>query len=55
MTFCFSYLRAAKRGDEVFINAECVKVGKTIAFTTADIKDKTGKLLAQGKHTKYVA
>ncbi|CAG8691964.1 11631_t:CDS:1, partial [Cetraspora pellucida] len=36
-------------------NAECVKLGKTLAFTTVEMHNKAnGKLIAQGRHTKFV-
>ncbi|CAG8498545.1 8499_t:CDS:2 [Funneliformis caledonium] len=52
-----SFLNAAKEGDVMSMqDAECVKLGKTLAFTIIDIKSKgNNKLIAQGRHTKYVA
>ncbi|KAK4307991.1 hypothetical protein Pmani_020286 [Petrolisthes manimaculis] len=50
-----SYMKAAKTGDEILINAELLKSGKTLAFLSADIVNKeTGALIARGSHTKYV-
>ncbi|KAG9295653.1 hypothetical protein G9A89_002971 [Geosiphon pyriformis] len=46
----------ANLNEVLKIDAECVKVGKTLAFTTIDLRNKeTGKLIAQGRHTKFVA
>lgn len=49
-------MRPALLGETVVINAKCLKVGKTLAFTAVDLLNKdTGKLIAQGRHTKYIA
>lgn len=54
-TVLFRYLKAAKTGEEILINAETLKVGKTLAFLTVDVTNKeSGELIAQGTHTKYV-
>lgn len=48
-------MKAAKSGDEILINAELLKSGKTLAFLSADIVNKeTGALIARGSHTKYI-
>ncbi|XP_060630894.1 acyl-coenzyme A thioesterase 13 [Anolis sagrei] len=50
-----TYVSAAKIGDEILITAEILKQGKRLAFTTVDLTNKaTGKLIAQGRHTKYL-
>ena len=49
-----SYMRAAKIGDVVTMETECKKIGSTLAFMEATLKNSDGKLLAVGKHTKYV-
>lgn len=50
-----SYIRSAKTGEEILINAETLKVGKTMAFLDVDITNKeTGDLVARGSHTKYI-
>lgn len=50
-----SYLRAAHPGDILTIKADCSKAGKTLAFTSVDIfNKKDGKLVAQGRHTKFL-
>ena len=38
----------------VSIHADTLKSGKLLTFCTVDFKNEAGKLLAQGKHTKYV-
>ncbi|XP_006009249.1 acyl-coenzyme A thioesterase 13 [Latimeria chalumnae] len=50
-----SYLSAAKLGEKILITAEVLKQGRSLAFTTVDVTNKaTGKLIAQGKHTKHL-
>jgi len=49
-----SYLRAAPVGDEISIYAEVVKMGRTLAFTSAELLNKDGKLLAKASHTKFI-
>ena len=48
------YMRAAPLGEEVTINAEALKIGRTLTFLTVDLLDSKGRLLAQGKHTKFI-
>ncbi|GLJ24879.1 hypothetical protein SUGI_0475840 [Cryptomeria japonica] len=51
-----SYLNAAKLGEEIEIEAKVLRIGKAIAFVTVDLRKKnTGELIAQGRHTKYLA
>ncbi|XP_025971453.1 acyl-coenzyme A thioesterase 13 isoform X2 [Dromaius novaehollandiae] len=48
-----TYTAAAKIGEEVLITAQILKQGKNIAFASVDLTNKaTGKLIAQGRHTK---
>ncbi|XP_076066130.1 acyl-coenzyme A thioesterase 13-like [Oratosquilla oratoria] len=50
-----SYMNAAKSGDKLLIDANTVKLGKTLAFLKVDITNKeTGRVIASGKHTKFV-
>jgi acyl-coenzyme A thioesterase 13 len=50
-----TYLRPASIGDTVIIDAKCLKKGRTLAFLTVDITNKeSGKLIAQGRHTKFI-
>ena len=48
------YMRAARVNEMVSIDADTLKSGKLLTFGTVDFKNEAGKLLAQGKHTKYV-
>lgn len=50
----FRYMSAAKSGDIVTITAEALKVGKTMAFTTAELKLNDGTVIARGNHTKHL-
>ncbi|XP_056671708.1 acyl-coenzyme A thioesterase 13-like [Monodelphis domestica] len=51
-----TYLSSAKLGEEILIAAHVLKQGKTLGFATVDLTNKiTGKLLAQGRHTKHLA
>ncbi|XP_035285265.1 acyl-coenzyme A thioesterase 13 [Anguilla rostrata] len=50
-----TYMNAAKVGEDVVITAQVLKQGRTLAFATVDLTSKaTGKLLAQGRHTKHL-
>ncbi|XP_019399911.1 PREDICTED: acyl-coenzyme A thioesterase 13 [Crocodylus porosus] len=50
-----TYMSAAKMGEEVLITAQVLKQGRSIAFASVDLTNKaTGKLIAQGRHTKYL-
>ncbi|KAM4539583.1 acyl-coenzyme A thioesterase 13 [Odontesthes bonariensis] len=50
-----TYMNAAKMGEDVLITAQVLKQGRTLAFATVDLTSKvTGKLLAQGRHTKHL-
>ncbi|KAJ3185070.1 hypothetical protein HDU87_002636 [Geranomyces variabilis] len=48
-----SFLNGGKLGDKLRIHSTCHKSGRTLAFTTVEIKsgDKT---IATGSHTKFV-
>nr|GEV85257.1 acyl-coenzyme A thioesterase 13 [Tanacetum cinerariifolium] len=51
-----SYLDAAFVGDEIEIEAKALRVGKAVAVVTVEFRNKkTGKIIAQGRHTKYLA
>ncbi|XP_071807742.1 acyl-coenzyme A thioesterase 13-like [Asterias amurensis] len=50
-----SYLKAAKIGEKITMDAEVTKVGKTLAFTTASLINENGDVIAQGKHIKHIA
>ncbi|KAH6756009.1 Thioesterase superfamily protein [Perilla frutescens var. hirtella] len=50
-----SYLNGAAVGEEVEIESKALRVGKALAVVSVDLKSKkTGKLIAQGRHTKYL-
>ncbi|NXL58871.1 ACO13 thioesterase, partial [Chordeiles acutipennis] len=50
-----TYTSAAKIGEEILITAQILKQGRNIAFASVDLTNKaTGKLIAQGRHTKYL-
>ncbi|GAA5823113.1 hypothetical protein JCM11251_007491 [Rhodosporidiobolus azoricus] len=51
-----TYVRGAALDDVVQIRSELVNMGKTLAYTRTELSSaKTGKLLAYGSHTKYIA
>ncbi|XP_071411048.1 acyl-coenzyme A thioesterase 13 [Pithys albifrons albifrons] len=50
-----TYTSAAKIGEEILITAQILKQGRSLAFATVDLTNKaTGKLIAQGRHTKFL-
>ena len=53
-----SYVNSAREGDEIEIEGLAEKVGGSLAFTTVKIfkveEGKRGKLVATGRHTKFV-
>lgn len=49
-----SYLSAATLGEVVRAEARTLKSGRTLAFVEVDIKSQEGKLLAQGRMTKFM-
>ncbi|XP_023019556.2 acyl-coenzyme A thioesterase 13 isoform X1 [Leptinotarsa decemlineata] len=50
-----TYVKGAKEGEEIQIDAKTLKVGKTLAFLEVFIKNKSsGELLVRGSHTKYL-
>ncbi|XP_075069260.1 acyl-coenzyme A thioesterase 13 isoform X2 [Mixophyes fleayi] len=50
-----TYMNAAKIGESILITAQVLKQGRTLAFATVDLVNKeTGKLIAQGRHTKHI-
>ncbi|CDR45285.1 RHTO0S10e07536g1_1 [Rhodotorula toruloides] len=51
-----TFVRGAKLGETVRIQSELVNLGKTLAFTRIELfSAESGKLLAFGSHTKYIA
>ncbi|XP_062870565.1 acyl-coenzyme A thioesterase 13 isoform X2 [Trichomycterus rosablanca] len=50
-----TYMNAAKVGEDILITAQVLKQGRSLGFTTVDLTNKaTGKLIAQGRHTKHL-
>ncbi|KAK9719294.1 Thioesterase superfamily [Popillia japonica] len=50
-----SYLKSAKIGEEVVVDAQTLKVGKNLAFLLVTLKNKqSGELLVKGSHTKFI-
>lgn len=55
MSMSYRYMNAAKIGEDLLITAQVLKQGRTLAFATVDLTSKaTGKLIAQGRHTKHL-
>lgn len=51
-----SYLDAAFLNEEVEIEAKVLRVGKAVGVTSVEFRKKSsGKIIAQGRHTKYLA
>ncbi|CAL1538013.1 unnamed protein product [Lymnaea stagnalis] len=50
-----SYMRPVKLDDVIVISASTLSCGSRLAVSSVDILNKeTGKLIAQGRHTKFV-
>ena len=51
-----SYISAVKEGQTVVLETEAIKVGNKLAFLKGEIYNKSdsNKLVATGKHTKYL-
>ena len=49
-----SYLSAAPLGDVVLAEARTLKAGRTLGFVEVAIRNAEGKLLAQGRMTKFM-
>uniref|UniRef100_A0A1J3GEU1 Acyl-coenzyme A thioesterase 13 n=1 Tax=Noccaea caerulescens TaxID=107243 RepID=A0A1J3GEU1_NOCCA len=51
-----SYLDAAFLDEEIEIESKTLRVGKAVAVVSVELrKKKSGKMIAQGRHTKYLA
>ncbi|KAG6625733.1 hypothetical protein CIPAW_16G119200 [Carya illinoinensis] len=51
-----SYLDAAFADEEIEIEARVLRVGKAVGVVSVEFRKKeTGKIIAQGRHTKYLA
>ncbi|XP_040105870.1 acyl-coenzyme A thioesterase 13 [Oryx dammah] len=50
-----TYISPAKVGEDILITAHVLKEGRSVSFASVDLTNKaTGKLIAQGRHTKHV-
>ncbi|KAF0290513.1 Acyl-coenzyme A thioesterase 13 [Amphibalanus amphitrite] len=49
-----AYMRSAKLNEIITIDADTLKTGKLLTFSTVDFRNEAGTLIAQGKHTKFV-
>ncbi|CAA0833981.1 Thioesterase superfamily protein [Striga hermonthica] len=51
-----TYLDCAYVGEDIEIECKALRVGKALAVVSVDFRSKkTGKLIAQGRHSKYLA
>ncbi|XP_062582864.1 acyl-coenzyme A thioesterase 13-like [Saccostrea cucullata] len=48
------FIKPARVGEIIEIDAKTVKCGRRVAFLSAEIRSKNGDLLAQGNHTKLI-
>ena len=50
-----NYIKAAKEGDDVIIDAKTIKAGKTLAFLECELRHKKdNSIIAKGEQVKYV-
>ncbi|CAD7080781.1 unnamed protein product [Hermetia illucens] len=50
-----SYMKAARLGDEVIVDAKAIRAGKLLAYLECELRHKKdGSLIAKGTQTKYV-
>ncbi|VEN58417.1 unnamed protein product [Callosobruchus maculatus] len=50
-----TFMKGAVVGDTIEVDARTKRIGKSLAFLEADIRNKdTGDLLVRGTHTKYI-
>lgn len=50
-----SYLRAAKEGDVIVVDAKTVKSGKRLAYLECELRNKeNGSIIAKGSQTKFI-
>ncbi|KQJ82711.1 acyl-coenzyme A thioesterase 13 isoform X2 [Brachypodium distachyon] len=51
-----SYVDTATIGEEIEVEAKLLRAGKSVGVVSVDFRKKrTGKLMAQARHTKYLA
>ncbi|XP_061196160.1 acyl-coenzyme A thioesterase 13-like [Saccostrea echinata] len=48
------FIKPARVGETIVIDAKTVKCGRRVAFLSAEIRSENGDLLAQGNHTKLI-
>lgn len=50
-----SFLKGAKENDELIIEANTIRCGKTLAFLECEIRNKKcNSIIVKGSHTKFV-
>jgi acyl-coenzyme A thioesterase 13 len=50
-----TFLKGAKENDEIVIQANTIRCGRTLAFLECEIRNKKdNSLLVRGAHTKFV-
>ncbi|XP_062543003.1 acyl-coenzyme A thioesterase 13-like [Armigeres subalbatus] len=50
-----TYLKGAREGDEVIIDANTIRAGKNLAFLECELRHKRdNSIIARGQHTKYI-
>lgn len=51
-----SYLRGAKEGDTIVVDAKAVKTGKRLAYLECELRNKNdGSIIAKGHQTKFIS
>ncbi|MQL71128.1 hypothetical protein Taro_003483 [Colocasia esculenta] len=56
MEINISYLDAVYANEEIEIEAKVLRAGKAVGVVAVELRKKqTGKIIAQGRHTKYLA
>lgn len=50
-----SYLKGTRKGDDVIVDAQTIRRGKTLAYLTCELRHKSdNSTIAVGTHTLYV-
>ena len=50
-----TYMKGAKVGDDVLIDAKLLRKGRNLAFLEVELKNKnTNDVLVKGSHTKFI-
>lgn len=51
-----SYLKGAREGDTIVVDAQAVKAGKTLAYLECELRNKANNaIIAKGSQTKYIS